>query len=629
MNKNIFLTVLLILFSISTESFAAPQTNTSKRDTSYIFLRDYGLYKTKKRDAVKIINKALEDIKGDDPKVLVFTPGVYHFYPDHCLKQNYYESNTTDINPKICAFLFKNINNLIIDGRGSTLVFHEQMQPFTFDNCSNVTLKNLNIDWENPLIAQGQVLKVNQQFIDLAIDQREFPHSIDEGKLMFVVNRQKKNIWKGTMEFDKEGRYVVPQTGDRGCLGRNWQDYTAQATMPGIVRLHNDFERKPKVGNILVLRHAERAHSGVFIYESKDITIKSLNLFHATGLGILAQFSEDLTFNKYRAVPNRKKNHYFGGGDDGLQVSNCKGQITITNCEFEGLMDDPVNVHGTSVRIEQIISETEIKCKFMHHQSSGLNWGHPNDKISFIENEQMNSIARGEIQSFRPVNKDHFILTLKNPIPKQLEIGDALENLTWSPNLLVKDSHFKSCRARGLLVSTPGEVQIENNIFESSGSAILIAGDANGWFESGAVTNLTIANNTFTELCNTSSYQFCEGIISIFPIIPKLGNSTPTFHSNIKIINNRFTPFDFPILYALSVDGITFTNNTITRSSNFKPYHQRQHNLTFEFCKNINVSENILSDDLLGKNILLNKTPILELHLGDKSHFQVKTIDNN
>jgi hypothetical protein len=34
-------------------------------------------------------------------------------------------------------------------------------------------------------------------------------------------------------------------------------------------------------------------------------------------------------------------------------------------------------------------------------------------------------------------------------------------------------------------MSTPGEVLIEKNTFESSGSAILIPGDANGWYESG------------------------------------------------------------------------------------------------------------------------------------------------
>lgn len=579
-----------------------------KSDTTFIFLKDYGLEKTRKKDATKYINKVFDDLKTDNPKVLVFTRGTYHFYPEKCRTKIYYESNTTDINPKVCAFLFEEVNNLVIDGRGSTLIFHGQMQPFTFDNCTNITLKNITIDWETPLIAQGEILKTNENYVDIGINHREFPHRIIDGKLVFDVYGGKQNPWKGSMEFNRKDRYVESQTGDWGCLGRGWNNYHAEATMPGIIRLHHKFLRLPKVGNFLVLRHAERVHSGVFIFESKDIRIKNLNLYHATGLGILAQFSENLTFDGYRAVPNRNKNHYFGGGDDGLQISNCKGQVTVRDCMFEGLMDDPINVHGTSVQIQEIISSKELKCKFMHHQSVGLNWGHAGDQISFIENKKMNSLGMGEVTGFKSIDNEYFTVKFTDNIPKNIELGDALENLTWSPDFTVSNSHFKSCRARGLLVSTHGKVLIENNIFDSSGSAILIAGDANGWFESGAVNDVLIKGNTFTELCNTSSYQFCEGIISIFPIIPTLDNTTPTFHKNIRIENNQFNPFDYPILFARSVDGISFTGNSVTRSHTFEPYHNRQYTFTFENCVNAKITDNTFSEDLLGKNILLKKT---------------------
>jgi hypothetical protein len=582
-------------------------------DTTYIFLKDYGLYKTKNKNAITYINKIKEDLKGDNPKVLVFSTGTYHFYPEGCQTRTYFESNTTDLNPKVCAFLFEKQNNLVIDGRGSRLIFHGEMQPFTFDNCKNITLKNIIIDWENPLIAQGEVLKVNDQYIELGINHKEFPHRLQDNKLIFETYNYQQNSWKSTMEFDRKGRYIVPQTGDNGCLGNDWKEYLAEATMPGVIRLHHNFSRKPTVGNFLVLRHAERTHSGVFIFESKNIKIEKLTLYHAAGLGILAQFSENLTFNAYRAIPNRSKNHYFGGGDDGLQISNCRGQVTVTNCEFAGLMDDPINVHGTSVQVQEIISDRELKCKFMHPQSVGLNWGHKGDKISFIENTKMNSMGAATVVEFKPIDKDYFILTFAAAIPQELEIGDALENLTWSPNFTVKNTHFKNCRARGLLVSTPGKVVIENNIFESSGSAILIAGDANGWFESGAVNDVLIKNNTFTELCNTSSYQFCEAIISIFPIIPQLDTDTPAFHKNIRIEGNQFNPFDYSVLFARSVEGISFINNTVTRSHTFKPYHNRLYTFTFEYCKNIKLSGNLFSDDLLGKNILLKKTPEQEL----------------
>lgn len=615
--------ILIILFCFAPNSSKATPVASSS-DTTFIYLKDYGLEKTRKKDGVKYTNKALENITNENPKVLVFTRGTYHFYPENCKTREYYESNTSDINPKVCAFLFEGVNNLVIDGRGSTLIFHGQMQPFTFDNCTNIKLKNINIDWDTPLIAQGEVVKVSDQYIDLGINHKEFPHRLIDGKLFFDVYGKDPNAWKATMEFDRNGRYVETQTGDWGCLGRNWNEYHAETIMPGIIRLHHKFLRLPKPGNFLVMRHAERAHSGIFIFESKNISIENLNLYHATGLGILAQFSEDLTFNGYRAIPNQSKNHYFGGGDDGLQISNCKGQVTVTNCEFAGLMDDPINVHGTSVQIQEIISDKEVKCKLMHHQSVGLNWGHEGDKISFIENRRMNSIGTGNIAAYKPIDKEYFILTFSATIPKSLEIGDALENLSWSPDFTVSNSHFKSCRARGLLVSTPGKVVIENNIFESSGSAILIAGDANGWFESGAVTDVLIKNNTFTELCNTSSYQFCEGIISIFPIIPELDENTPAFHKNIRIENNHFNPFDYPVLFARSVNGISFTNNTVTRSYTFEPYHNRQFTFTLENCENAEITGNQFSDDLLGKNMLLRNTDAQKLKTDLRNLFDIK-----
>lgn len=624
MSLNSFKPVIFLFFLLISILLPVNKVfSSAQSDTTFIYLKDYGLEKTRKKDCVPIIDKALTEVKGNQPTVIVFPKGDFHFYPAECSKREYYESNTTDVNPRNCAFLFENVANLVLEGNGCNLIFHEQMQPFTFDNCKNITLKNVNIDWEQPLTAQAKVLKVNDEFMELAIDLKEFPYRIEEGKLYFLINRNEKEPWRSTMEFDGAEHFVVPQTGDWGCLGRGWENYIAEDIIPGVIRLYYQFLRKPAVGNYLVMRHSERIHSGIFIQESRNIRVENVNLYHATGLGILAQFSDDLIFNGYRAIPNKAKNRYFGGGDDGLQVSNCKGKITVTGCEFAGLMDDPVNVHGTSVQVIEKISDKQLKCKFMHHQSVGLNWGHENDKISFIENSTMKSIGTGTIATFKPVNKEIFILTFKTPVPSELEVKDALENLTWCPDVEINNNQFKSCRARGILVSTPGKVVIENNTFESSGSAILIAGDANNWFESGAVTDVLIKNNIFTELCNTSSYQFCEGIISVYPEIPVLNENTPPFHKNIRIENNEFHPFDYPVLFARSVDGISFTDNNVIRSIRFEPYHNRKYTFTFEACKNITVSGNQFSEDVLGKNIQLKWTQNDELRLSPSGQLTV------
>jgi hypothetical protein len=627
--KVFLFTSFFILVLFFTEIFS-PQSKMEsifqsvKADTAFIYLKDFGLRNTKKKDCNKFINDALKTIVPGKPTVLVFTRGEYHFYPELSNKRTYFESNTTDVNPRNCALLFENMSNIIIEGNGSNLIFHEQMQPFSFDSCKNMVLRNINIDWEQPLIAQAQVLEVKEKSIRVSINLKESPFRIEEGKLFFGTSKDNLRPWTSTMEFDRDGGFVVPQTGDWGCLGEGWQNYLAENILPGIIEINLPFQRKPAIGNYLIMRHAERIHSGIFIQDSKNITIENVNLYHATGLGILAQFSEDLTFNGYRAIPNKFKNRYFGGGDDGIQISNCKGQITIENCEFAGLMDDPINVHGTSVKVIEIVNVKQLRCRFMHHQSIGLNWGHPGDKISFIENSVMKPIGTGAVESFKLLDKETLLLTFKTDIPKELEVDDALENITWSPDLLVTNSHFKSCRARSLLVSTPGKVVIENNIFESSGSAILIAGDANNWFESGAVKDVLIKNNVFTELCNSSSYQFCEGIISIYPEIPVLNANTPPFHKNIRIENNQFNPFDFPVLFARSVDGISFINNSITRSNRFEPYHNRKFTFSFEACKNATISNNTFSEDVLGKNVHLKWTPEKEFSCDPAQNLSVK-----
>jgi hypothetical protein len=96
-------------------------------------------------------------------------------------------------------------------------------------------------------------------------------------------------------------------------------------------------------------------------------------------------------------------------------------------------------------------------------------------------------------------------------------------------------------------------------------------------------------------------YQFCEGIISIYPIIPAV-DPLKSYHRK-----NTFRTFDYPVLYALSVDGIRFNFNTIERSHEFVPFHLRKNGLTFKACRNVEVKGNIFDEEVLEKDIQLEK----------------------
>jgi pectate lyase len=586
-----------------------------------IFVTAFGLKPDTRENAVPYVQKVLEACKGKANPVIVFSKGRYDFWPQHCIEREYFESNTTDVNPKRLAILIEQMEGLTFDGSGSDFVFHDRMQPFTIDNSQNITIKNISIDWDIPLTAQAVVLQVNEQYIDLQINS-ESPYIIENGRLVFVGEAW-KSAWGlgGTMEFDKDSRIVAPQTGDNGCLRSKERNYRAEELETGKVRIHSSFTRTPAVGNLLVLRHSERDHAGTFILDSKNVQIENLNMYHNGGLGILSQFSENISFTNVNCIPNEKKGRILAGHDDGLHYSNCKGDVVVKNCTFHGLMDDPINVHGTSVRVIERVDDHTLRCKFMHSQSLGLDWARSGELVGFIESKNMQTLKTGNVKSFKKIDNELFDLSFEQAVPNEITSEYSLENLTWTCNVLITDSYFKSCRARGILVSTPGKVVIERNIFESSGTAILIAGDANQWYETGAVKDVLITKNIFRAPCLTSMYQFCEGIISIYPEIPQKTAKTPAFHHNIIITNNEFHLFDYPILYALSVENIEFSNNKLIRSHDYEPFHHRKYGLTFDFCKKIRVTGNTAEGDVLGSTIRLINTPPKECKLANDSFF--------
>ncbi|PCI31562.1 MAG: alpha-1,3-galactosidase B [Flavobacteriaceae bacterium] len=577
---------------------------------------DHGITPNTKQSITSEVNKLIESLN-NDPVTIIFPKGSYDFYPDSSYFRSYFETNTYDVNPKRLAILLEKKKNITIDAQGSDFIFHGHIQPFTLDNSENISIKNVNIDWDQPLTAESEVIEADSTHILIKIDTIQFPYTVHEKGLTFAADDWKSE-WKLSggswlIEFNKE--HIIPAfTGDHGTVNGDLKNVTYTEAGPGLVLIKGNYTKTPVVGNYLVMRHSTRDHAGMFMFHSKNIKLENINVYHTSGLGILSQYCENIEMRKVNMIPNLNKNRYLSGHDDGLHFMGCKGEIIIDDCDAQGLMDDPINIHGTYVPVIQRVNDTTLKCSYAHDMSLGLIWAKNGDSIGFIDKKTMHTIGIGFISKFTKLDENNFMLEFQNKIPEVLSAEYSLENISWTPNVTITNCFVGSNRARGYLISTPGKVIIENNIFETSGSAILIAGDANYWYESGSVKDITIKNNEFRSPCNSSSYQFCKAIISIYPEIPNADPLRP-YHKNITIENNSFKPSDYPILYAKSVDGLKFNDNTITRSFDFEPWHSQKHNFLFDACKHVEISGNKIGKDVLGKNILLKNMSIHELKL--------------
>ncbi len=118
--------------------------------------------------------------------------------------------------------------------------------------------------------------------------------------------------------------------------------------------------------------------------------------------------------------------------------------------------------------------------------------------------------------------------------------------------------------------------------------AILIENDAEGWYESGPVSDVTIRNNQFIE-CGYNSVPN-NYIINIHPENHKL---VPDYyvHKNIRIENNTFKVYDYPLLAARSTQGLTFANNKIEKSD-FMPSGSPRAAFNFLACTGVIIKGN-------------------------------------
>ena len=389
---------LLGAILLATSALASGQT--SPREPSRVQVTDFGAEPGSRRNAVAAVRRALEACRGLEAPVLVFPKGRYDFWPQHAEERTYFESNTTAVNPKRLAILIEGFAGLTVDGGGSAFVFHDRMQPFTVDRSGDVTIRDLSIDWDIPLSAEAVVEATTEEHLDLRIDDRQFPYVIENGRLVFVGEGWKSGWWDA-MEFDGRTLQVVPGTGDAGCLGPGFKEHRAEVLEPGRVRLHRRFGRRPAPGNVLVLRHGERDHAGLFVVDSRDVAVENVDLFHSAGLGLLAQFTENLTVRGFRAVPSPAR-RVLSGHDDGVHVSNCRGLVLIEGSRFHGLMDDPVNVHGTSVRVVGRPAPDRLLCRFVHEQSTGIRGDAPGTGSGSSSTGRCARRARGRWSRSRP-----------------------------------------------------------------------------------------------------------------------------------------------------------------------------------------------------------------------------------
>jgi hypothetical protein len=370
---------------------------------------------------------------------------------------------------------------------------------------------------------------------------------------------------------------------------------SVKETNPSTVLFRGDFKNLHfNRGDVITVRDTYRDNCGAFISLSKNIALDNVKMYYMHGLGIVSQFSENISFKKVSAAPAANSGRVISSWADCFHFSGCKGKISLDSCLTSGAHDDAINIHGTQLQIVKNPGSNKIRVRFMHHQTYGFSAFFAGDSIAVINPRTLLPVAKIKLRSAVLVNKLEMELETEGSLPDIALVGHCVENLTWYPEVSIKNCRFERTHTRGILISTRKKSVIEKNVFFNTGMApILIADDASSWFESGAVNDILIRNNLF-EYSNIPG----GGTITIAPENKELVEGK-SVHRNIRIIGNEFRLNNSSILNARSTEGLIFKDNKIVLASGInKPL------IHLTACKTVLIENN---------NVNLGGSPIVQI----------------
>lgn len=470
----------------------------------------------------------------------------------------------------------------------------------SFENCTNVTLQGLTVDYDPLPFTQGTLTSIDKQArtADFKI-HTGYPDLAEKCliKKMHVFEKTEPRWKVGAFDFyvdhierlaPRSGRIFFRETeSGLGCLE------------PGD-RVAFD----------------ERTSSAVYIgSQCSQVNLKDVTLYTSPGVGVMIRFAETAgTFEHVRVVPGPKpqgatEERLLSSCADAFNAAYTRSGPILDGCEFAYMGDDSVNLHGVILPV--LVWEDSRTYLSMRPQAGDTfhQLLRPGDEVRFLSEPDYRLVETAKIAEIlkaeTPTNLNWRVK--KNRVWPAFEKNDGAtfyrvrldrevildtQGLFFevpasaAPGYVIRNCYFHDHRGRGLRIMA-GNGLVESNRFERiKGSAMSFGAEFAFWREAGWVNDIMVRGNTIqdvglgAEILSLESYTL--GAISVFArVLPKLGKSTYyPGNQHLSFIGNSIDGCSLGGIYVNAAQDVRIESNTIRRV-NLKtaPSAGRKHSL--------------------------------------------------
>lgn len=548
-------------------------------------------------DYTPVIRSILERYpKGD--VTIRFEAGTYDFYPEKAFGEYICVSNN-DNGYKRCAFLLDGMRRISIEGCGmkTRFLFHGGIVPFRVVRCEEVLFSGFSLDYDASFVFEGRVIANDplSRSITLKLHAPEQFEIID-GEPHF----------KGYDWISPFGENILfdPKTRSPYYSAERYEHNPAfpmhaERLSDSIVRLSGYHAHDlPPIGSVYTDKgphSTNRRYPGFSFYHTKAISLNDVTIHHTGGMALIAERCCDIACTDYRVMVESGSGRMVSASADATHFVGCGGGIRLASCRFESMLDDATNIHSTYMKVTDRLSEYRFGVRFGHFQQEGYDFAEMGDSLVFVNRADLSEIGCGKVRSVDRVNDDYYLIDTDfdmSAIPDTIQI--AVDNRVSDVSVEIIGCTVRYNRARSLLISSPGDVLIEDCDLSSMMAGIRICGDANYWFESGRTRNIIIRNNRFGDM--GSGGWSPQAVLQIDPVIPPHSRGrNHYYHSCVRFEGNRVETFDNQIIYALSVDSLVICDNRFIDSKRYPTRYDTLSVIDVQHCRNVVVGANDFS----------------------------------
>lgn len=431
------------------------------------------------------LQQQIDNAISSGQKELIIAPGIYRL----------------PARPHQAQLNITGARNMTIVADGVTVVATSLERAVKLADCRNVEVRGLRVDYDPLPYTQGVITA-------LGADGKSMDVSIDTGYPSAVADSRKRVIIHDAVTCGvKEGtatRFGVSVTPGEKCTARfSWAEPVRDSAV---------------VGDRFSITQVVQTPHGVVVDNCTDCTLRNVTVFSGTSFGIFEYSGGGNRYISCKIIPGdppagATARRLLSSKADGFHSRGAVRGPLVENCQFEGMGDDGIAIHGdyllvTAVRENVLIVSPQQEFPFFTgDRVHGVSLKGQSTRDSRIVN--IRPLAAGDIPDARQIQlqyypqlrlvesafRQSYEVTLDSALP--VEAGYLLASPDRNGSgFILRGNIIRNTRARGMLVKASYGL-IENNTVEHIAlGGIVLCPETYYWHEADFSRDVAIRGNT-------------------------------------------------------------------------------------------------------------------------------------